>query len=150
MITARRRGRQNRTVTPPTPDTPPVSAQVARLRMLLREFSSKAPITLPLVTMPESTDEAVGLVPDARAQARAEEYLRAAIGYRLRQDEQRRTAEREMRAAFNVDHRTVAVEVPDSSFTLLSATDVLSPVEAEIVEQMMRIASLPYRDQPTA
>ncbi|MBA8916011.1 hypothetical protein [Methylorubrum thiocyanatum] len=76
------------------------------------------------------TDEDVGLTPDPIAQERAEEYIRAAISYRLKAQ------------AKATPIQAVEIPVADESISILDVpADVLDGIAAEL----RRIASLPAR-----
>ena len=85
-------------------------------------------VTMPVRTMRMMTDADVGLPNDPVAQLRAEEAIRAAISYRLRQEAKGATIQ--------------AVEVPiaDESITIL---DVPANVLDGIATELRRISNLP-------
>ncbi len=102
---------------------------VPRALLLARPSHSKT-ITMPVRNMTVLTDEDVGLTPDPIAQERAEEYIRAAISYRLKAQ------------AKATPIQAVEIPVADESISILDVpADVLDGIAAEL----RRIASLPAR-----
>lgn len=97
--------------------------------MLARPVSTKA-VSLAAVTTACLTDADIGLPDDPIAQQRAEEAIRAAISYRLRQEAKAKPAP------------VQAIEVPldDDS---LSIRDVPADVLDGIASELRRIASRP-------
>ncbi|MGN7127305.1 hypothetical protein [Methylorubrum thiocyanatum] len=97
--------------------------------LLAPRLKSTRAITMPKRTMTMMTDEDCGLTPDPIAQARAEEYIRAAISFQLRQE-----AKAQAQTA-----KVIAVEVPvaDDAFSI---RDVPADILADIASELRRIA----------
>ncbi|MGH1572781.1 hypothetical protein ACRAWG_21560 [Methylobacterium sp. P31] len=85
-------------------------------------------ITLPPVSTREITDADIGLPHDPVAQLKAETYLRAAIGHRLREAAQATTVKPTAAATINV-------EIPDESLALSD--------HAVILAELRRIKAMP-------
>ncbi|MER2289847.1 hypothetical protein ABS770_16390 [Methylobacterium brachiatum] len=115
---------------------PAIEAVVSTIRV--RATIGGAPITLPAVGAgPSLTDDDVGLKPDPGAQARAEAFIRAAIGYRLHQEAKAREAARQAAT-------TVNVELDDDALHLAHVTD------HGICRELRRIAARPACSNKTA
>lgn len=115
----------------------PIMNHVHRTRaipraLLLAKPSHTKTITMPVRNMRMLSDEDVGLPHDPIAQERAEEFIRAAIGYRLRQEAKAKPAVIQ------------AVEIPIAD-DALSIRDVPADVLEGIAVELRRIAGLPAR-----
>lgn len=115
---------------------PAVEAVVSTIRV--RAAIGGAPITLPPVgTGPTLTDEDVGLKPNPGDQARAEAFIKAAIGHRMHVEAKARETARKAAP-------TVHVEVQDDALHLAHVTD------HGIHRELIRLASRPARDRKPA
>lgn len=133
---------------------PAIEAVVSTIKVRRdREPGTGAPITLPTVgSRPPLADEDIGLKLNPGAQARAEAFIRAAIGYRLHLEDKARKAARLAAAVRIAPGPTVAVEVPDESVELIYPTDVLSEVDRGIYRELVRLTAPPRgsRKRPAA
>jgi len=106
----------------------PIMNHVHRTRtipraLLLAKPSHTKTITMPLRNMRMLSDEDVGLPHDPIAQERAEEFIRAAIGYRLRQEAKAKPAV----------VTVVKVPIDDDSILIRDVPqDVLDGISAEL------------------
>jgi len=122
----------------PKPRLPPGTASHLEARSL--------PVTLPASVYREITDEDLGMPRNDAAQVKAETYIRAVIGHGLREEAKAREAARLASAEKLFPGKTVAVEVPDASVTLIDATDQLDQIDREILAEFRRLkAMLPAR-----
>ena len=131
-----------------------ISAAASAIRLRSDRENGMVPITLPVVgSRPVLTDDDVGLKPNPCAQARAEAFIRAAIGHRLHVEEKAREAARLAAATRIAPGPTVALEVPDDALALIYPTDVLSEVDRGIYRELIRLTARPpmgSRKRPAA
>ncbi|MCP2080825.1 UNVERIFIED_ORG: hypothetical protein J2W74_002011 [Methylorubrum zatmanii] len=101
--------------------------------LLAPRLKSTKSVTMPTRTMTMLTDAECGLPEDPVAQIRAEEAIRAAISYRLRQEAK----------ASPVQIQAVEIPIEDESITILDVpVEVLDGIAAEL----RRIVSRPFPD----
>ncbi|AYO82687.1 hypothetical protein [Methylobacterium brachiatum] len=100
-------------------------------------------MTLPASVYREITDADLGMPQNDAAQEKAETFIRAVIGHRLREEAKARDAARLVAARSLAPGPTIAVEVPDDGLDLIDATDVLDDVDQGILRELRSLTARP-------
>ncbi len=124
-------------------ETPAVIAVTEKVILAEAEIIA-VPVTLAPATVTGGlTDADVGLPADPVAQLRAETFLKAAIAYRMREEERARQLARAAALAVPANVPVMHVEVPDEAMLLIDPTDRLSPEDTAILAELRRLAGRP-------
>lgn len=126
----------------PLPGYVPKRKMPAAYHRWKADFADDGPVTLPETSYRPITDADLGMPTDDAAQAKAERYLRAAIGHWLHVEDKAREAARLAAAVRLMPGPTVHVEVPDHAVSLISPTDQLDATDKAILAEMQRIAAM--------
>lgn len=126
----------------PLPGYVPKRKMPAAYHRWKADFADDGPVTLPETSYRQITDADLGMPTDDASQAKAEAFIRAAIGYRLHVEAKARDAARLAAATRIAPGPTVAVEVPDDALALISPTDTLDETDQAILRELRRIEAM--------